>query len=87
MPFHGETNRQIFKIIASHESGPVHSVVMQATLSLAQEVLSTDDRAAGRRERGPRDERPRKPALCGPADFLGRARCRWSSVYGREAKS
>ena len=40
MPFHGETNRQIFKIIASHESGPVHSVVMQATLSLAQEVLT-----------------------------------------------
>ena len=40
MPFHGETGRQIFKIIATHESGPVHSVSMQATLPLAQEVLT-----------------------------------------------
>jgi beta-lactamase superfamily II metal-dependent hydrolase len=40
MPFHGETGRQTFKIVATHESGPVHSVVMQATLPLAQEVLT-----------------------------------------------
>jgi beta-lactamase superfamily II metal-dependent hydrolase len=40
MPFHGESGRQIFKIVATHESGPVHSVVMQATLPLAQEVFT-----------------------------------------------
>ena len=40
MPFHGETGRQIFKIVATHESGPVHSLVMQATLPLAQEVFT-----------------------------------------------
>ena len=40
MPFHGEAGRQIFKIVATHESGPVHSVVIQATLPLAQEVLT-----------------------------------------------
>jgi beta-lactamase superfamily II metal-dependent hydrolase len=40
MPFHGETGRQVFKILATHESGPVHSVVIQATLPLAQEVFT-----------------------------------------------
>jgi hypothetical protein len=40
MPFHGEAGRQIFKIVAAHESGPVHSVVMQTTLPLAQEVFT-----------------------------------------------
>jgi len=40
MPFHGEAGKQIFKIVATHESGPVHSVVIQATLPLAQEVLT-----------------------------------------------
>ena len=40
MPFHGEAGRQIFKIVATHESGPVHSVVIEATLPLAQEVFT-----------------------------------------------
>ncbi|HXJ44300.1 MAG TPA: hypothetical protein VNH18_33745 [Bryobacteraceae bacterium] len=40
MPFHGETGRQIFNVIAAHEAGPVHSVVLQATLPLAQETLT-----------------------------------------------
>ena len=40
MPFHGESGKQIFKLIATHEAGPVHSVAMQATLPLAQEVLT-----------------------------------------------
>jgi hypothetical protein len=40
MPFHGEIGRQTFKVISSHESGPVRSVVLQATLPLAQEVLT-----------------------------------------------
>jgi len=40
MPFHGEAGRQIFKVIASHEAGPVHSLVMQAALPLAQEILT-----------------------------------------------
>jgi hypothetical protein len=40
MPFHGETGKQIFKVIAIHESGPVHSVTLQATLPLAQEVFT-----------------------------------------------
>ena len=40
MPFHGEAGRQTFKIVATHESGPVHSVVIEATLPLAQEVLT-----------------------------------------------
>ncbi len=40
MPFHGESSKQIFKIIGTHEAGPVHSVTLQATLPLAQEVLT-----------------------------------------------
>ena len=40
MPFHGEAGKQVFKIVATHESGPVHSVVIQATLPLAQEVFT-----------------------------------------------
>ena len=40
MPFHGEAGKQIFKIVATHESGPVHSVVIEATLPLAQEVFT-----------------------------------------------
>ena len=40
MPFHGEAGKQIFKIVATHESGPVHSLVIEATLPLAQEVLT-----------------------------------------------
>jgi hypothetical protein len=40
MPFHGEAGKQVFKIVATHESGPVHSVVIEATLPLAQEVFT-----------------------------------------------
>ena len=40
MPFHGEAGKQLFKVIASHEAGPVHSLTMQATLPLAQETLT-----------------------------------------------
>jgi beta-lactamase superfamily II metal-dependent hydrolase len=40
MPFHGEAGKQVFKIVATHESGPVHSVVIEGTLPLAQEVLT-----------------------------------------------
>jgi beta-lactamase superfamily II metal-dependent hydrolase len=40
MPFHGEAGKQIFRIVATHASGPVHSLVIQATLPLAQEVLT-----------------------------------------------
>jgi hypothetical protein len=40
MPFHGEANRQPMKVIASHESGPVHLITMQSTLPLAQEALT-----------------------------------------------
>jgi hypothetical protein len=39
MPFHGEAGRQIFKTVATHESGPVHSFTIEATLPLAQEVF------------------------------------------------
>jgi beta-lactamase superfamily II metal-dependent hydrolase len=40
MPFHGEAARQVFKVVATHESGPVHSVVIGTTLPLAQEVFT-----------------------------------------------
>jgi beta-lactamase superfamily II metal-dependent hydrolase len=40
MPFHGEAGKQIFRIVATHASGPVHSVVIEATLPLAREVLT-----------------------------------------------
>jgi hypothetical protein len=40
MPFHGEAGRQVFKVIATHESGPVHSFIMRTTLPLAQEVFT-----------------------------------------------
>jgi hypothetical protein len=40
MPFHGEAGRQVFKVIGAHESGPVHSVIMRATLPLAQEIFT-----------------------------------------------
>ena len=40
MPFHGEAGRQVFKIVATHESGPVHSLVIEAALTLAQEVFT-----------------------------------------------
>ena len=40
MPFHGEANRQVMKVIASHEAGPVHLVTLQSKLPLAQEILT-----------------------------------------------
>ena len=40
MPFHGEAGKQVFKIVATHESGPVHSLVIEAALPLAQEVFT-----------------------------------------------
>src|SRR5580700_7603016 len=40
MPFHGEAGRQIFKVIATHDSGPVRSFIMRTTLPLAQEVFT-----------------------------------------------
>ena len=40
MPFHGEVGRQIFEVVATHESGPLHSLTMRTTLPLAQEVFT-----------------------------------------------
>jgi hypothetical protein len=40
MPGHGEANRIPVKVLATQESGPVHSVTMQSTLPLAQETLT-----------------------------------------------
>jgi hypothetical protein len=40
MPFHGEANHQLFRILAATNSGSSHSVTMQATLPLAQETLT-----------------------------------------------
>jgi hypothetical protein len=40
MPFHGEANRQSFKVLSRNDSGPAHSVTMQAGLALAQETLT-----------------------------------------------
>jgi hypothetical protein len=40
MPFHGEASKQVFKVIGSQNSGPVRSIILQATLPLAQETLT-----------------------------------------------
>ncbi|HMF76150.1 MAG TPA: hypothetical protein VK604_10855 [Bryobacteraceae bacterium] len=40
MPFHGEASRQPVDILSRHDSGPVHSIVMQSFLPLAQEKLT-----------------------------------------------
>ena len=40
MPFHGETSRQVVKVIASQYSGPVRSIVLESMLPLAQETLT-----------------------------------------------
>jgi hypothetical protein len=40
MPFHGEASKQPEEILARHDSGPVHSIVMQSSLPLAQEKLT-----------------------------------------------
>jgi hypothetical protein len=40
MPFHGEASKRAVKVIASQNSGPVRSVVLQSTLPLVQETLT-----------------------------------------------
>jgi hypothetical protein len=40
MPFHGEANHQVFRILSSEKSGSTQSVTMQTTLPLAQETLT-----------------------------------------------
>jgi hypothetical protein len=40
MPFHGEANHQLFRILSATNSGSSHSVTMQATLPVAQETLT-----------------------------------------------
>jgi hypothetical protein len=40
MPFHGEASHQPVRIVATHDSGPVHLVTMQSILPLAQETLT-----------------------------------------------
>jgi hypothetical protein len=40
MPFHGEASKQVVKVIASQNSGSVHSTVFQIELPLAQERLT-----------------------------------------------
>ena len=40
MPGHGEANRIPVNVLATQESGPVHSVTMQSVLPLAQETLT-----------------------------------------------
>jgi hypothetical protein len=40
MPFHGEANHQLFRILSATRSGSFHSVTLQATLPLAQETLT-----------------------------------------------
>jgi hypothetical protein len=40
MPFHGEASKQIVNVTATHDSGPVHLITMEATLPLAQEKLT-----------------------------------------------
>jgi hypothetical protein len=40
MPFHGEANHQLFRILSTTHSATSHSVTMQAALPLAQETLT-----------------------------------------------
>jgi hypothetical protein len=40
IPFHGEANHQVFRILSATDSGSSHSVTMQATLPLVQETLT-----------------------------------------------
>jgi hypothetical protein len=40
MPFHGEASKQAVKVIASQNSGPVHSTTIEIALPLAQETLT-----------------------------------------------
>jgi len=40
MPFHGEASKQVAKVIASQDSGPVRSVILRTVLPLVQETLT-----------------------------------------------
>jgi len=40
MPFHGEASKQLTKVIASQDSGPLRSVTLQIVLPMAQEMLT-----------------------------------------------
>ncbi len=40
MPFHGEAGRERFKVLSATGSGPIHSLVLQASLPLAAETLT-----------------------------------------------
>ena len=40
IPMHGEANRIAAKVLATQETGPVHSVTLQLTLALVQETLT-----------------------------------------------
>jgi hypothetical protein len=40
MPFHGEASKLPEEVLARHDAGPVHSIVLQSTLPLAQEKLT-----------------------------------------------
>ena len=40
MPFHGEASKLVFQVLASQNSGAVHSVTLRGTLPLAQETLT-----------------------------------------------
>ena len=40
MPFHGEASKQVVKVIASRNSGPVRSIILETLLPLAQETLT-----------------------------------------------
>jgi hypothetical protein len=40
MPFHGEANRLLMKVLSSSEAGPLRSITLQASLPLAQETLT-----------------------------------------------
>ena len=40
MPFHGEANRQMIKVIAVPAAGPAHTIRWQSSLPLAQETLT-----------------------------------------------
>src|ERR1035437_7603984 len=40
MPFHGEASKQVVKVIAKQNSGPVRSIVLGTSLPLARETLT-----------------------------------------------
>jgi hypothetical protein len=40
MPFHGEASKQVVRVTASRNSGPVRSIILETLLPLAQETLT-----------------------------------------------